>query len=61
MTQVEHKAELIEAIRKHLVQKKGLMLWADNDPLFVHSNIILKSLDDPILSKIQLKGDDPGA
>lgn len=36
------------------------MLWADNDPLFSHSNIILKSLDDPILSQIELKGNDFG-
>lgn len=48
----------MNAIKKHLAQKKGMLLWADNDPYYVHSNFILDNLD--IGAKIALVGNDYG-
>jgi hypothetical protein len=45
-----------DAVLEHHRQKKGLMIWGDNDPYYAHANLIL-----PEIAGCTLKGSDYAA
>lgn len=46
-------------MKKHLAQKKGLLIWGDNSPYIAHANQLLDELNVGKV-KIQLEGNDHG-
>lgn len=50
-----NQAGFTEELLKHYRQGKGLMIFGDNVPYFVHANLLL-----PTIAGCQLEGNDPG-